>query len=190
MVHVVERKASRLFVIFCKSWPGDPERHSEAARKGWKKRRWRDTAIDMPPLLPLSGVREAAAWYESNLAGRSIPTRYGFRVYCPPGLGPHLATTDTKRGRAFSAMRARRLSWIEPTIRSGRCFPKQIRARKDKRRYVFLAFFISGDRTGEDYVVIVRLSRRHMTLVTAFPPKTADYVERLIEGQKEYEPSG
>jgi len=175
-------------LCFRKSWHGEPERHSEAARKGWRKRRWRDASLPIPRLLQTATLGQAVAWYERNLGGRTMPTRYGINVYCPRGIGPHLATATVDGKRRFSRRRAQRLSWIEPTIRKGRCFVQRARRRRDKGKYVLLAFFVGTGADGEDYVVVVRSARRHFVLITAFPADDPEYVERLIRGQKEVEP--
>ncbi len=165
-----------------KSWHGDPERHSDAAKKGWRKRRQMGEEI-APQLLHVKDLEDAVDWYDQNLAGREIRSKHGYTVRCPEKLGEHIATqTNREDVRVYDPGRAERLSRIEPTIRYGQDFRRERRSREDRHKRVLLAYYLEDPQEqGMYYVVIVsRVAKRQTKLVTALPTRNLAYVKRVI----------
>jgi len=178
----------RLVVVFGlrKSWHGDSERHSEAAKKGWERRRRGIDENAAPQLLNVEELEDAVDWYDRNLAGRDISSKHGYTVRCPEELGEHVATQENKEGvRIYDPGRAKRLSWIEPTIRYGQDFRRERVSRADKHKRVLIAYYLEDpQKQGMYYVVIVRrVGKRYADLVTALPTRDLGYIEKVI-GQR------
>lgn len=139
---------------------------------------WRATALAMPAPAPVSSLDEAIQWYDRHLRGRTIVTADGMKVYCPPGLGRHLATEreHNTEQEGFAAARARKMTRIEPTIKHGRTY-----AMRDKDKCVIAGFFVSRDgRWREDYMVVARRQGKRLVLNTAFDPRSSEYLRRTI----------
>ncbi len=137
-----------------------------------------------PELLHVEDLHDAVDWYEKNLAGREIPSKHGYTVHCPEGLGEHVATQKNREGvRVYHQGRAERLSWIEPTIRYGQDFRRNRVVRADKHKRVLIAYYLKDpEQDGLYYVVIVsRVGKRRAKLITALPTREIRYIESIIK---------
>jgi len=169
---------SRLLVVLrrpllkARGWHGDRDRHSEAARKGWLKRR-------RPPELHLASEREYRKWFLENIAGLSVTNKAsGLRIRFDEGDVGHAVTEATRAGkRRFSPTRARRLPWLPVVARYG---DLKLPPNEQRPRPWLVAVFELP--RGGAHAVVVECDAESGTcdFVTHFPlrPRVAERIKR------------
>ena len=158
---------SRVLIVFrrplhkARGWWGDSERHSEAAKKGWLKRK-------RPPELYLSSEQEYREWFLRNIAGLSIVNEEsGLPILFDAGDVEHAITEGTDDGaRRFSLSRARRLPWLPIVARYGSL---KVRPGTSGKRPWAVAVFSVPREGAHAMVVEYDPQRRACWFVTHFP---------------------